>query len=257
MRGELSDEKIHDMATITKIASMLVECTKVGNPSDDIGKAMSILSNADPFYVNMYVMGDKMLTSQDDNGNIVYGEPVAQLITQKTPVSSIKTSYSEVCQYLKDTEGHMPQPQIIEKLVRHTGWEEAIPSWSRGKWTKIMDKFGKCECLTDLKPLFSQEDFTEFVIVHQLYDNADKVSHENIIKCIINLLHESDNGDVICPITQIHHDKLKDTPLNMKNEFEKFKYQNKDLYDQFNHADFDVKSVNNCLKGTADKTVCF
>jgi hypothetical protein len=38
MRGNPTDAKIQDMAIINKIAGMFVECTKIGNPSNDIGK---------------------------------------------------------------------------------------------------------------------------------------------------------------------------------------------------------------------------
>lgn len=54
---------------------------------------MSILSAADKFYVNMYVAGDKMLTSTDAQGKTVLGTPVATLITQTTPASSIRGVY--------------------------------------------------------------------------------------------------------------------------------------------------------------------
>jgi hypothetical protein len=54
---------------------------------------MSILSQADKFYVNMYVAGDKMLTSTDAQGKTVLGTPVAALITQTTPSSSIRGVY--------------------------------------------------------------------------------------------------------------------------------------------------------------------
>jgi hypothetical protein len=218
------------------------------------GKGMSILSNSDKFYVNMYVMGDQMLTSKDDNGQIVYGAPVAKLITQTIPVSTIPASYTEVCQFLKDVNGKNPDPDTIRKLVRYTGWEEAMPSWTRAKWGRVMDKFGKCASLDipdrvkHLRDSADDIEFTDFVIVHQTYAGDKSVTHQLIAECIRNVLKVSDN--VICPITAIHKARLHDYPLNMKHEFENAKYQSAELKKQFDAADFDVQSVNNCLKGS-------
>lgn len=132
-----------------------------------------------------------------------------------------------------------------------------MPSWTRGKWKSVMKNFKKCEILKipnhQKKDTDDDNKFTDFVIVHQTYADQSKkavVTHEDLIKCVHDVLDVE--GVVKCPITAIHLGRLHHLPENMKDEFNNPLFQDTELKQQFDAAQFDVVAVNNCLKGLGE-----